>query len=76
MKASTKKNLVLELDEDEITFIRNLTQNYLGEQGDETQKEKKLRLSFFVASSRALGYDINDDGSVNRVNSNNLKCNK
>jgi len=76
MKASTKKNLVLELDEDEITFIRNLTQNYLGEPGDETQKEKKLRLSFFVASSRALGYDINDDGSVNRVNSNNLKCNK
>ena len=67
MITSTKKNLVLELDETELRFLKDLTQNYNGEPGDETEKENKLRLSFFVAASKALGYDMNSDGSINRV---------
>jgi len=66
MKTSTKKNLVLELDETEIKFLRDLTQKYLGDPGDETDAEHKIRLDFFVVASRALGYDMNEDGSVPR----------
>ena len=67
MKVSTKKNLVLELDETELRFLKDLTQNYNGEPGDETEKENKLRLSFFAAASKALGYDVSSDGSINRA---------
>ena len=66
MKTNIKKSLVLELEEDEIKFLRNLTQNYVGE-GLETLKENALRLKFFVATSKALGYDMNEDGSSNRL---------
>jgi len=69
MKTRVKKNLVLELDEDELKFLRNLTKNSLGE--SESIKDRKIRISFFVETSRALGYNIKDDGTIIRTTKDN-----
>jgi len=61
------RTLTLELNEDEINFLRNYTQNYLGDDPTmETEEETAIRLRFFVHSSRALGISMEDDGSIGR----------
>jgi len=60
-----KKQLILKLEEDEIRYLKALTQNYLGDD-EEPSKDKKIRTQLFVHCSRAMGYEINDDGSMKR----------
>jgi hypothetical protein len=58
----------VELTKKEIEYIRDITQNYYGEKlEDEYPLEKTLRVSLFVGASRILGYNINDDGTLNRT---------
>ena len=74
-KESKMKLLVREQEEfevaltkNELIYIRNLTQNYLGENpDDEYPLDKTTRLSLFVGASRLLGYNIDDDGSIIRT---------
>jgi hypothetical protein len=52
----------------EVEYIRNFTQNYLGEDpSTEYPEELKIRLGLFVGASRLLGYDISDDGTCIRT---------
>lgn len=72
MKTYTKPNLVLELNEDELKVLRDCTQNfntsmYEDAEYSEMPKEKSIRLKLYVEASRALGYDVNDDGSSTRM---------
>ena len=60
-----KKRLILKLEEDEIKYLREWTQNYLGD-GEESLKDKQIRKQLFVHCSRALGYEISDDGFIKR----------
>ncbi len=53
----------VELTRDELEMIRDLSQN---SQGEESERQNKIRLSLFVNSSRALGYNIDDNGSINQ----------
>ena len=55
--------LTITLNEKEIKWIKDISQN---SELSETEEESKLRLSFFIAAAKALGYNINDDGSANR----------
>jgi hypothetical protein len=52
--------LKITLDSKEIKWLMNISQNALG---DETEQEKEIRKAFFVTSARALGYDINNNGT-------------
>lgn len=72
MKIYTKPNLVLELNEDDLKVLRDCTQNfntsiYKDTEYSESPKEKSIRLKLYVEASRALGYDVNDDGSLSRM---------
>jgi hypothetical protein len=53
----------VELSRQELEFIREMCQNPLG---DESQTDRATRLKLFVGSSRILGWNMNDDGSINR----------
>jgi hypothetical protein len=58
----------VEMSRQELEFIREMCQNYLG-QGtpeDEHPTDKATRLKLFVGASRILGWNVNDDGSINR----------
>ena len=64
-----KTLFTVQLTIDELKMIRDLTQNNLFSP-EETVDEYNTRLSLLVGASRCLGYDINDDGSINRGNMN------
>lgn len=66
MKLNVTKTWSFELNEDELRFLMGITQNYMGNPEDESEKDKKMRTTFFVNAARALGYDMKDDGSMNR----------
>jgi hypothetical protein len=53
----------VEMSRQELEFIRAICQNPLG---DELPSDKDIRQKLFVGASRILGWDINDDGSINR----------
>ena len=53
----------VELSRKELEFIREMCQNPLDE---ETSTDKTTRLKLFVDASRILGWNVNDDGSINR----------
>ena len=60
---SPEPTLTITLNIKEIKWLRDASQNSeIGEPEDQS----KIRLAFFVASARALGYEMNDDGSANR----------
>ena len=70
MKPLTKEQYEFEviLTKNELIFIRDLTQNYLGlDPDDEPFLEHKTRLSLFVGASRLLGYNMDDNGSIIRT---------
>jgi len=67
IKPKEEVTLTLKLDEDDLKYLRGITQNYIGENpSDENQNDKRVRLALFVASSRALGVNMLDDGSITR----------
>lgn len=41
--------VVLELDEEETTWLRGIVENSLGEPSEETDEDKKMRLKFWDA---------------------------
>jgi hypothetical protein len=47
----------------ELEFIRAMCQNHV--EGD-SQENNDIRLKLFVSASRILGWNMNDDGSINR----------
>jgi hypothetical protein len=53
----------VELSLQELEFIRAMCQNHIE---DDSQENNEMRLKLFVGASRILGYDMNDDGSINR----------
>jgi hypothetical protein len=53
----------VEMSRQELEFIRAICQNPLG---DELPADKDIRQKLFVGASRILGWDMNDDGSINR----------
>jgi hypothetical protein len=55
----------VEMSRQELEFIREMCQNPLE---DEPPAHKATRLKLFVGASRILGWNINDDGSINRSN--------
>jgi len=59
-----EKELTLKLNEIELRYIREFTQNYMGEPNLESPEEKEIRLNLFVACSRALGYWMDDEGKI------------
>lgn len=61
-----KSVVTVELTMDEVEYIRNITQNYFGNIEDEDTKSKEIRKSLFVGSSKILGFNMNDDGTINR----------
>lgn len=71
---STKPTLTITFDEYELNYLRGITQNYCGSEGtDELDKDQVIRKQLFVAVSRALGYNMLDDGSINRNETINFK---
>jgi hypothetical protein len=54
----------VEISRQELEFIREICQNPLR---DESPADSDIRRKLFVGASRILGWDINDDGSVNRA---------
>ena len=62
-----KQSLCITFVDDEIRYLREITQNYIGAPSDEIEQHAKIRLSLFVAASRALGYDMKDDGTIDRT---------
>ena len=67
MKVHTDSEITLTvtLNEEEINYINATTQNYQGEEfTDETKDEARIRMVLFVATSRALGFNMNDDGEI------------
>lgn len=50
----------------EAEYLRELTQNSVCEPYLEDASETALRLSIFVGASRLLGYNMNDNGTINR----------
>ena len=68
MKLIKSKNFEVELTSEELELIRGLTQNPPQHSSEE---EKELYLSLFVSSSRILGFDMNDDGTIV---SGSLRC--
>jgi|GEM_PF-3655252 len=65
LKPEVPTTFTVELTKDEITLIREITQNALNINEDENQS--KTRLSLFIGASKILGFDMNDDGSINRT---------
>ena len=64
----TRPSLTITLDESELNYIRGMTQNYCGPEGtDELDKDQAIRRELFIAVSRALGYDMQTDGSIKRT---------
>ena len=55
--------LHIELDKHEIEVLRDITQN---PPIDLIEKDKQVLLNIWVACSRALGYNVNSDGTANR----------
>lgn len=53
----------VEMTKQELEFIQAICQNPMG---DESPTDKDIRKNLFVGASRILGYDMNDDGSINR----------
>jgi hypothetical protein len=53
----------VEMSRKEIEFIRAMCQNHV--EGD-SQENNDIRLKLFVSASRILGWNMNDDGSINR----------
>ena len=53
----------VELTRDELEMIRDLIQN---SQGEESERQNKIRLNLFVNLSRALGYGMDDNGTINQ----------
>jgi hypothetical protein len=53
----------VEMTKQELEFIKAICQNPMG---DESPTDKDIRKNLFVGASRILGYDMNDDGSINR----------
>ena len=53
----------VEISRQELEFIREMCQNPLE---DEPPTNKTTRLKLFVSASRILGWNVNDDGSINR----------
>ena len=66
----SEPTLTLTLNAKEIKWLKDISQN--SEPG-EPEEQSKIRLSFFVASARALGYAMNDDGSATRSISNQFQ---
>lgn len=63
----TKPTLTITFDESELNYLRRITQNYCGSEGaDELDEDQVIRKQLFVAVSRALGYSMLADGSINR----------
>mgnify|MGYP006995669332 CR=1 FL=1 len=62
----TKRSITVTLNEEELKYLMDITQNSLVNPDDEPESETKLRLQFFVMASRALGYDTKEDGSMSR----------
>ena len=55
--------LTLTLNGEELAWLRDISQN---SEPDESEQQSKIRLAFFVNTSRALGFAMNDDGSATR----------
>lgn len=59
----TEPSLTITLNKDELIYLSSITQNYLlGE--IESAKHTAIRMQLFVAASRALGYNMQPDGSI------------
>ena len=59
-----EKELILKLNEIELRYIREFTQNYMGELSLESPEENEIRLNLFVVCSRALGYCMDAQGKI------------
>ena len=59
----SEPTLTMTLNKRELKWLKDISQN---SEPSEQEEQSKIRLSFFVASARALGYAINDDGSATR----------
>ncbi len=71
MKVIIEKQITLNLvlNEDEIIWLRDQTQNYMGTEDNlETDVESKIRKEFFQVTMKALGYNPQPDGSLLRSN--------
>jgi hypothetical protein len=60
---NTSPTFQVEMSRQELEFIREICQNPIG---DEFPEDKEIRLKLFVGASRILGWDMNDDGIINR----------
>ncbi len=60
-----KTTFDVELTLEEVEYINGWTQNYGGEHpSEEPIDAKRIRLALFVGTSRLLGVNINDDGTI------------
>jgi hypothetical protein len=62
----THTTVSVEMTLHEIEYIRRMTQNYMAGP-EESSTDFQTRLSLFVGSSRILGYDMEDDGSIKKA---------
>ena len=56
--------VTVELNKKELVWLESFTK--VSGEYDPTKADIAIRLSFYVMASRALGYRMNDDGSVPR----------
>ena len=63
----TEPSLTITFNKAELEYIRNITQNYCGpNMTDELDTDQFIRKQLFVAVSRALGYNMQSDGTIPR----------
>jgi hypothetical protein len=62
----THTTVSVEMTIPEIEYIRRMTQNYMAG-SEESSTDFQTRLALFVGSSRILGYDMEDDGSIKKT---------
>ncbi len=56
-----RKTFTVELTREDVEFLRDVTQEL-----PEPDYQYHTRMGIFVCCSRLLGYDMNDDGSLNK----------
>ena len=62
--------LTVTLNKQELEYIMGITQNFCGTVGcDEEEEDAEIRKQLFIATSRALGYNMQADGSIPRGSS-------
>ena len=64
----TEPSLTITFNKADLEYIRGITQNYHGYPDmDEPSNDQHIRMQLFVAVSRALGQNMQSDGSIVRA---------